>query len=89
MSEIGTQVQQVTNSIEKAIGEQSSRIEAAIGEVNKLQTEGLNQAGVFMENALRMAKEQVAFADQITGEWRKLVLATTRSAAEVFAAKKA
>jgi hypothetical protein len=89
MSEIQTRVQQVTNGIEKAIAWQASRIEAVIGEVNKLQTEGLNQAGVFMGNAIRMANEQVAFADELTVEWRKLVLAATRSAAELFASKKA
>jgi hypothetical protein len=35
----------------------------------------------------RAAKEQIAFAEQIGGEWRKLVLAATKNAAELFAPK--
>ena len=89
MSEIVKRVQQVTSSVEKAVGEHAARIEAAVAEVGKLQTEGLDQAAVFVENSFRMAKEQVAFAVQIAGEWRKLVIAATRSAAGVFASKKA
>ena len=83
MSEIKARVQRVTNKVEKAIGEQASRIEVAV--VNKLQTAGLNKAGVFMENAFRIANEQLAFVERKTGEWRKLVLAATHSAAEAFA----
>ena len=89
MSEIKTQIQQVTNTIEKVIAEQASNIEVAIGEAKKLQAEGLNQAGAFMQSAIRMGNDQLAFAEQITGEWRKLVLTATRNAAEVFAPKKA
>jgi hypothetical protein len=85
MSEIKARVQRVTNKVEKAIGEQASRIEVAV--VNKLQTAGLNKAGVFMENAFRIANEQLAFVERKTGEWRKLVLAATHSAAEAFAPK--
>jgi hypothetical protein len=85
MSEIKARVQRVTNKVEKAIGEQASRIEVAV--VNKLQTAGLNKAGVFMENAFRIANEQLAFVERKTGEWRKLVLAATNSAAEAFASK--
>ena len=89
MSEINTQMEQGTNSVEKAIGEQASRIEAAIGEVNKLQTKGLNQAGVFIENAIRIANGQLALAQQVTAELQKLVLAGSRRVADVFASKKA
>jgi hypothetical protein len=35
----------------------------------------------------RAAQEQIAFAEQLGGEWRKLMIAATRSAAGVFAPK--
>jgi hypothetical protein len=89
MTELNTKVQQVANSVEKAIGEQASRIEVAMGEVTKLQSVGLDQAAVLVETASRIAKDQLAFAEQLMDEWRKLVLAATRSAAELFAPKKA
>ncbi len=93
MAEFRERVQQVTNqvtnSVEKAIAEQASRFEAAVGEVSKLQAESLAQAGQIMESMVRLANDQIAFAEQLTGEWRKLVLAATRNAADVFAARKA
>ena len=88
MADIKAQVQQVTSSIEKVIAEQTSNVEVAIGEAKKLQTESINQAGAFLQSAVRMGKDQLAFAEEITGEWRKLVLGATRNAAELFAPKK-
>src|SRR5512134_1822646 len=81
--EINTRAQQVTSNVEKVLGEQASRVEAAIGEVGKLQTEGLSHAGAFTQGVLRIVNEQLAFAGHLTGEWRKLVLAATRRAAQV------
>jgi hypothetical protein len=85
MSENKTQ--QVTNAVEKAISEQATRFESAVGELNKLQSKGLEQVSVLVETASRAAKEQIAFAEQIGGEWRKLVLAATKNASELFAHK--
>jgi len=35
----------------------------------------------------RLAREQIAFAEQLGGEWRKVVLASAKSAGETFAHK--
>jgi methyl-accepting chemotaxis protein len=85
MSEHKTQ--QVTNAVEKAISEQSTRFETAVSELNKLQSKGLEQVSAMVESVSRSAKEQIAFAEQIGGEWRKFVLTATKSATELFAPK--
>jgi hypothetical protein len=85
MSESKTQ--QVTNAVEKVISDQASRVETAVSELNKLQSKSLEQVSALVESATRAAKEQIAFAEQIGGEWRKLVLAATKNATELFVPK--
>ena len=80
-------IQQIGNAVEKAVSEQASRVETAVSELSKLQSKGLEQAAAFIESATRTAKEQIAFAEQMGGEWRKLMLAATRNASEIFAPK--
>jgi len=80
-------IQQIGNAVEKAVSEQASRVETAVSELSKMQSKGLEQAAAFIESATRTAKEQIAFAEQMGGEWRKLMLAATRSASEIFAPK--
>jgi hypothetical protein len=79
--------QQAANAFEKAINEQAARFETAFAEWSKLQSKGIAQATALIEGATRVAQEQVAFAEQLGGEWRKLVLSATRNAAELFAPK--
>jgi len=85
MSESKTQ--QVTNAVEKVISDQASRLETAVSELNKLQSKSLEQVSALVESATRAAKEQIAFAEQIGGDWRKLVLAATKNATELFVPK--
>ncbi len=95
MSEFKSRVQQVAsqisstvgNTVQKAVTENASRFEAAVDEVNKLQSEGLAQAGQLIGNMVRLANDQFTFAQQLGGEWQKLVLRATRSAAEAFTPK--
>jgi len=77
----------VVAGVEKVMSEQSSRFESAVSEMNKLQSKGLEQASALVESVTRAAKEQIAFAEQIGGEWRKLMLAATKNAAELFTPK--
>jgi hypothetical protein len=85
MSENKTQ--QVTNAVEKVLSEQASRLDTAVTELNKMQSKGLEQVSALVESVSHAAKDQIAFAEQIGGEWRKLMLAATRSATDLFAAK--
>ena len=79
--------QKTIPAVEKLISENTARFEAAVTEMNKLQTKSVEQFNQFVEGATRVAKEQIAFAEQIGGEWRKLVLAATKNAAELFTPK--
>jgi len=87
MSEFETKVQQVTNAVEKAVTDAGSFFESAMGELNKLQAKGLENASVVLDSAARVTKEQIAFAEQLGGEWRKMVLTATKNAAELLKPK--
>jgi len=77
----------VINGVERVMSEQASRFETTMNEMNKLQSKGLEQATALMECVSRAAREQIAFAEQIGGEWRKLVQAATKNATELCAPK--
>jgi hypothetical protein len=79
--------EKVTSSVEKVMAEMGSRFETAIGELNKLQAKSVEQASTVIETATRVTQEQIAFAEQMGGEWRKLVLAATRSATDLLTPK--
>jgi methyl-accepting chemotaxis protein len=81
------QAQKTVPAVEKLVADQTARIEAAVEEMGKLQSKGVAQVNQFIEGYTRVAQEQIAFAEQIGGEWRKLVLAATRNAADLFAPK--
>ena len=73
--------------VEKLIAEQTARFEAAVAELARLQSKSAAQINEFVEGANRVAHEQIAFAEQVGSEWRKLVLAATRSATELLTPK--
>ncbi len=98
MSENTTQAEQVIGTVKKAlsglgakvetaVGELNKQAETVVGELNKLQSKGLEQASTLIETAARSTQEQIAFAEQLGSEWRKLVLAATRSATGLFTPK--
>lgn len=87
MAELNAKVEQVAGAVEKVIADQAARYEIAVTELGKLQSKGLAQANAVFESITRAGQEQIAFAEQLGGEWRKLVLAATRSAAGIFATK--
>jgi hypothetical protein len=76
-----------TAAVEKIIAEQTTRFEAALTEMGKLQGNTAAQVNLFVEGATRVAHEQIAFAEQLGGEWRKLLLAATHGTADLFAPK--
>jgi len=74
-------------AVEKLVAEQTARFEAAVEEMGKLQSKSVAQVNQFIEGYTRVAQEQITFAEQIGGEWRKLVLAATKNATELFVPK--
>jgi len=80
-------ISNLNTGVEKVIAEQTARFETAVADLGKLQTKSIAQAQTFFENATRVTQEQIVFAEQLGTEWRKLLLAATRNATELFAPK--
>jgi ribosomal protein S20 len=87
MAEFKAQVEQAANSLEKAVAEQTARFESAVQELTKLQSKGIAHANTIFEDVARVTRDQIAFTEQLAGEWRKAVLASVKSASEMFAPK--
>jgi hypothetical protein len=81
------QTEKTVPTLEKLIAEQTARFEEAVTELARLQSKGVAQMNELVDRTNRVAHEQIAFAEQIGGEWRKLVLAATRNAAELLKSK--
>jgi hypothetical protein len=73
--------------MESQMAELKTQVEDAVAELTKLQGKAIAQANALFEEATRVAREQIAFAEQLGSEWRKLVLASAKSASEMFAPK--
>jgi hypothetical protein len=84
MTELNSKVEQVASAVQKAIAEQAERYQTAVAELGKLQSKSVAQANAFVETMTHAAHEQIAFAQQLGAEWRKLVLAATRNAAGIL-----
>jgi hypothetical protein len=55
--------------------------------MTKLQSKSIAQANAVFEDVARVAREQIAFGEQLASEWRKAVLASVKSASDIFSAK--
>ena len=87
-SKVASQVQQFTGEWNKIVTEQVTRVEAGLTELAKLESKALAQAATGFEEAGRIAKESMAFAEKASGEWRKLFLEATKRAASIVAPEK-
>ncbi len=79
-----TKFEEVTETVKSALSDMSGRVKSTIHEVEKLQDRSIEQTRSLVETATRVTQEQIAFAEQIGTEWRKLMLAATRSATDLF-----
>jgi hypothetical protein len=77
----------VVDTVKKAVSGLGARVETAVGEVNKLQNKTIEQANALVESASRATKDQIAFAEEMGSELRKLVLTATRRATSFFQPK--
>ncbi len=78
-----SQVQQFASEWEKFVTSQVAHVESLLTEISKLEAKGFEKALTSFEEAGRYAKESVALAERVTGEWRKLALEATRRAAQL------
>ncbi len=79
-AQFNSQVQQFSQFWQKAVADQLSLVESFYEQLTKVQGSGIAQM---------LAKQAITQGEQLVGQWRKLVLETTRRAAEVAAPAKA
>lgn len=84
---VTTHVQQIASEWEKIVSNQVSHLESFFGEMAKLETRGVAQLLGTWEEVGRYAKESLAQAEKVTGEWRKLGLEAARRTAQVITPK--
>lgn len=82
-----SQAQQISSEWEKFIGGQVANFESAVSELGKLESKGLAQAVGSLEEAGRFARDYLAVAERVHGEWRKLAVETARRTATLLSPK--
>ena len=82
-----TQVQQIASEWEKFVTGQVSHLESLLSEMAKLENKGIAQLIGTFEEAGRYAKESLAQAERVSGEWRKLALEAARRGAQLVTPK--
>lgn len=79
-----SQAQQITSEWEKLVSGQVATLESAFAELGKLEGRGLAQVVGGLEEAGRYAKDSLAVAERVSGEFRKLALETVRRTATLL-----
>jgi hypothetical protein len=79
-----SQVQQLASEWEKFLGGQVAALESAFAEIGKLESKGVAQAVSSLEETGRYARESLAVAERVSGEFRKLALDTVRRTAALL-----
>ena len=82
-----SQVQQIASEWEKLVGAQVANLESAFAELGKLESKGVAHVAGSLEEAGRTAKEVLAVAERVHGEWRKLAVETARRTATLLTPK--
>lgn len=72
------QVQQIASEWEKFVAIQVSHMESFFQQMATLENTGTSQLLGTWEAAGRYARESLAQAERVSGEWRKLALEATR-----------
>jgi hypothetical protein len=82
-----TQVQQIASEWTKFVNGQVTHLESLMSEMGKLENKGIGQLIGTFEEAGRYAKESLAQAERVSGEWRKLALEAARRGAQLLTPK--
>jgi hypothetical protein len=83
---VRSHTQQITDFWSKAFADNMSRIEAFSLEVEKLQEKAAEQAAANLDEVTRLAKESIAYTNELAAAWRKLALDGTKRTADIVAA---
>jgi hypothetical protein len=80
---MNSQSQQIKDAWHKAMAEQASRVEGMFGELAKLEEKTLEQACSQLDEAARLTKVSLAYASELSAQWRKLMVDAAKRSAEM------
>jgi hypothetical protein len=78
-----SQTQQIKDSFRKAVNDHAERVDSVFTEIAKLEEKGLEQAAVQLDEAARLTKVSLAYAIELTAQWRKLWVDAAKRTAEM------
>lgn len=77
-------VQQAQSLWKRVVDDQVKRAEAAAAELTRMESLGLESARAVVEEAAKMSRESFTYFGEISAEWRKLTLESTRKVADLL-----
>ena len=83
------QSQQFNEVWQKAVSTQVANLESFYEQLAKAQSNAIAQITALLDEATRVAKQSVAYADQISEQWRKLTVEAARRSADLITPTKA
>jgi hypothetical protein len=78
-----SQTQQIKDNFRKAVNDHAERVDSVFTEIAKLEEKGLEQAAVQLDEAARLTKVSLAYAIELTAQWRKLWVDAAKRTAEM------
>ena len=75
---------QMNDSWKKMVDEHAARVASMVEEMGRLEARGLEQARGALDEAQKLVRTSLDYQAQLTAEWRKLAVETTRRAAEMI-----
>ena len=78
-----SQTQQIKDNFRKAVTDHAERVDSVFSEMGKLEEKGLEQAAAQLDEVARLTKVSLAYASELTAQWRKLWVDAARRTAEM------
>jgi hypothetical protein len=78
-----SQSQQIASFWTKAFADSVARFETFSMEIEKLQEKAAEHAAANLDEVTRLAKESIAYSNDLAAAWRKLVLEGTKRTADI------
>ena len=78
-----SQTQQIKDTFRKAVSDHAERVDGVFAEMAKLEEKGLEQAAAQLDEVARLTKVSLAYASELTAQWRKLWVDAARRTAEM------
>jgi hypothetical protein len=78
-----SQTQQIKDTFRKAVSDHAERVESVFTELAKLEEKGLEQAAAQLDETARLTKVSLAYASELSAQWRKLWVDAAKRTAEM------